>query len=564
MEGQRKVKVAVVFGGRGPEHAISCLGAGNVLRTIDRDRYDVIAIGITREGAWLEVSDEPDKLAITSGELPSVEAVAKPDAHVVPWAYQGDTAIVASAPGHIPHALGEVDVVLPVLHGPFGEDGTIQGLLELAGVPYVGAGVLASAVSMDKEYMKLIFAARGLPVGPHVVVRDRDWPASAEPTAAQLRVAGELETLGWPLFVKPARGGSSLGTTKAADQAELAEAIALARQFDPKVLVEAAVVAREIEVAVLQGLDGAPPDTSLPGELRLDGGEEFYDFEAKYLDASSGMLIPAPIPSADIERIRQLAATAFDAVSAEGLARIDFFYLPDGQIMINEINTFPGMSPTSYFQKMWEASGLAFPQVIDRLLATALARRPRPALAAQRRATWWPPAEGRAARDRLGAPACYLLPACGGLLLVAVHQGLEVGACPELRYRGLGNLDGRAGGWVPRGSGGPVGLFEDAESSDRYLVALGDRVLDGVEKCVNGLSCGLLVPQPARNRIDQVTLVHFLTPAGPPTGSPRARTFLTALAPRPLTCLKLGDATSPHNHLRNKRGVSLLKVGAIQ
>jgi D-alanine-D-alanine ligase len=393
VNGERKIRVAVVFGGRGPEHAISCLGGGNVLRAIDRDKYEVIPIGITREGTWLQVADEPAKLAITEGELPSVEAVAKPDAHVVPWAYQGDSAVVASAPGHIPHVLGDVDLVIPVLHGPYGEDGTIQGLLEMAGVRYVGAGVLASAVSMDKEYMKLIFQARGLPVGPHVVVREGDWPvapeareagtapeaheesAAAQPTPAQLRVAAQIEQLGWPLFVKPARGGSSLGTTKAHDPGELASAIALAREFDPKVLVEAAITAREIEVAVLQGINGAPPDTSLPGELRLDGGEEFYDFEAKYLDQSSGMIIPAPIPAEDTARIREMAATAFNAVSAEGLARVDFFYTSDGQILINEINTFPGMSPTSYFQKMWEATGMPFPQLIDRLLATALSRR---------------------------------------------------------------------------------------------------------------------------------------------------------------------------------------------
>ncbi len=368
MERDRKIRVAVVFGGRGPEHAISCLGAGNVLRAIDRNIYEVIPIGITRLGTWLEVTDDPAKLAITSGELPSVESVAKPDAHVVPWAYQGDSAIVSSAPGHIPHVLADVDVVLPVLHGPFGEDGTIQGLLELAGVPYVGSGVLASAVSLDKEYMKLIFAARGLPVGPHVVVHERDWD--------QRTVAAQLDALGWPLFVKPARGGSSLGTTKANDPDQLAQAITVARQFDPKVLVETAITAREIEVAVLQGIDGGPPDTSLPGELRLEGGEEFYDFEAKYLDASSGMLIPAPIPAADADRIREMAAVAFNAVSAEGLARVDFFYTPDGQILINEINTFPGMSPTSYFQKMWEATGVSFPEVIDRLLKMALARRP--------------------------------------------------------------------------------------------------------------------------------------------------------------------------------------------
>ncbi|HKR68120.1 MAG TPA: D-alanine--D-alanine ligase family protein [Streptosporangiaceae bacterium] len=372
----RRIKVAVVFGGRGPEHPVSCLGGGNVLRVIDRDRYEVIPIGITTEGAWLEVADDPSKLAITSGELPTVESVAKPDAHVVPWAYQGDTSVVASAPGHIPHVLSDVDIVLPVLHGPYGEDGTIQGLLEMSGVAYVGAGVLASAVSMDKEYMKLIFQAKGLPVGPHVVVRDTEWPAAEPPTRAQVTVAEQIDALGWPLFIKPARGGSSLGTSKANDPDELADAIALARRFDPKVLVEAAITAREIEVAVLQGLDGAPPDTSLPGELRLDGGEEFYDFEAKYLDQANSMLIPAPIPSQDVATIRELAGRVFDAVSAEGLARVDFFYTPDNQILVNEINTFPGMSPTSYFQKMWEATGVSFPEVIDRLLQSALAKRP--------------------------------------------------------------------------------------------------------------------------------------------------------------------------------------------
>jgi D-alanine-D-alanine ligase len=376
VESGRKIRVAVVFGGRGPEHAISCLGGGNVLRVIDRDRYEVVPIGITTDGSWLQVADDPAKLAITGGELPTVESVAKPDAHVVPWAYQGDSDIVASAPGHIPHVLGDVDLVLPVLHGPYGEDGTIQGLLEMAGVPYVGAGVLASAVSMDKEYMKLIFQARGLPVGPHVVVRERDWPVAAQSGRDQRRIAAQIEALGWPLFVKPARGGSSLGTSKATSPDELAEAIMLARQYDPKVLVEAAITAREIEVAVLEGIDGAAPDTSLPGELRLDGGEEFYDFEAKYLDQASGMLIPAPIPADDTEQIRAMAATAFNAVSGEGLARVDFFYTPEGEILVNEINTFPGMSPTSYFQKMWEATGLPFPQLIDRLLQTALARRP--------------------------------------------------------------------------------------------------------------------------------------------------------------------------------------------
>jgi D-alanine-D-alanine ligase len=389
---QRKIRVAVVFGGRGPEHPVSCMGGGNMLGAIDRSKYEVIPIGITRQGNWVQVADEPGRLAITDGELPSVEAVAMPDSQVVPWAGAGDgpTAalatggtphgdIVASAPSQIPHLFGEVDVVLPVLHGPYGEDGTIQGLLEMAGVRYVGAGVLASAVSMDKEYMNLIFAAKGLPVGPYVVVQERDWPAEYADSQAAMeskRVLDEIAELGWPLFVKPARGGSSIGTSKAADMAQLRDAITLAREYDPKVLVEAAIDGVEVEVSVLQGVDGAPPDTSLPGQLVVDGGEEFWDFEAKYLDSASGMIIPAPIPDSAIAEIRRLAAAAFDAVSCEGLARVDFFYTADGQVLLNEINTMPGLSPASYFQKMWEASGMPFPTLIDRLLSTALKKRP--------------------------------------------------------------------------------------------------------------------------------------------------------------------------------------------
>ena len=386
MSEQRKIRVAVVFGGRGPEHSVSCMGGGNMLGAIDRDKYEVIPVGITREGRWVLAADEPAKLTASQGQLPSVEAVAESGTQVVPW---GDRApadrgpgqsLSSSAPAHIPHLLGEVDVVLPVLHGPYGEDGTIQGLLEMAGVPYVGAGVLASAVSMDKEYMKIIFQAKGLPVGPYVVVRERDWPPEeTEGAVADLerkRTADAIAELGWPLFVKPARGGSSIGTGKARDLTELHEAIRGARAYDPKVIVEAAIDGREIECSVLEGRDGAPPDTSLPGQLLINGGEEFWDFEAKYLDDASGMAIPAPIPAEHQDEIRRMAALAFDAVSCEGLARVDFFYTTDGRIVINEINTIPGLSPASYFQKMWEATGLPFPQLIDRLLQTALRRRP--------------------------------------------------------------------------------------------------------------------------------------------------------------------------------------------
>jgi D-alanine-D-alanine ligase len=371
---QRKIRVAVVFGGRGPEHQVSCMGGGNMLAGIDRSKYEVIPVGITTEGNWVLVADDPERLAVTGGQLPTVASVAESGSAVIPWSGGG---VVATAPAQIPHLFGDVDVVLPVLHGPYGEDGTIQGLLELAGVRYVGAGVLASAVSMDKEYMNLIFKAKGLPVGPFVVVRERDWPDVQEETLSveAKRVLEDIEELGWPLFVKPARGGSSIGTSKAHTVDELRGAIATARQYDPKVLVEAAVDGVEIEVSVLEGLDGAPPDTSLPGQLLIDGGEEFWDFEAKYLDAASGMAIPAPIPDSAIAEIRRLAAAVFDAVSCEGLARVDFFYTRGGEILVNEINTMPGLSPASYFQKMWEASGMPFAQLTDRLLQTALKKR---------------------------------------------------------------------------------------------------------------------------------------------------------------------------------------------
>jgi len=372
---QRKIRVAVVFGGRGPEHQVSCMGGGNMLAAIDRSRYEVIPVGITTEGNWVQVADAPDRLAVTDGQLPTVEAVADQGSEVIPWS----GGVIASAPSQIPHLFGEVDVVLPVLHGPYGEDGTIQGLLEMAGVPYVGAGVLASAVSMDKEYMNLIFTARGLPIGPYVVVRERDWPghsaaelAAAATSVEAKQVLNDIAELGWPVFVKPARGGSSLGTSKAHDVAQLHEAIASARRYDPKVLVEAAIDGVEVEVSVLEGIDGAAPDTSIPGELLVNGGEEFWDFEAKYLDPASGMAIPARIPDGAIAEIRRLGAAAFDAVSCEGLARVDFFYTRDGRVILNEINTMPGLSPASYFQKMWEASGLPFPQLIDRLLQTTL------------------------------------------------------------------------------------------------------------------------------------------------------------------------------------------------
>jgi len=352
------------------------MGGGNMLGAIDRDKYEVIPVGITLDGRWVLAADEPDKLKITAGELPSVEAVAEPGTQVVPWADRRP--VTASAPAQIPHLLGEVDVVLPILHGPFGEDGTIQGLLEMAGVPYVGAGVLASAVGMDKEYMKIIFQARGLPVGPHVVVRERDWPAEASDSASGVadherkRVLDAITELGWPLFVKPARGGSSIGTSRVTGQDDLEAAIDEARRYDRKVIVEAAIDGTEVECAVLEGLDGGAPEASVHGQIVVDPHSAFYDFDAKYLGAESRMDIPARIPAAAAERVRQLACAAFDAISCEGLARVDFFCTPAGEVLINEINTMPGMTPSSGFPMMWAASGLPMPALIDRIISTAL------------------------------------------------------------------------------------------------------------------------------------------------------------------------------------------------
>ena len=371
MSERRKIRVAVVFGGRSAEHAVSCASAGLVLGAIDPDRYDVVPIGIARDGRWVLTSGDPARLAITSGELPSVDAVATPGMSISPRTGPGDGALVVTGPAQVPPGFGDVDVVLPLLHGTYGEDGTLQGLLEMTGIPYAGAGVLASAAGMDKEYMKLLFTARGLPVGPYVVVRDRDWGPSA-PAAERKRVLDEIDELGWPVFVKPARGGSSIGTSRVTGPADLEAAIEDARLYDLKVLVEAAIEGAEVECAVLEGADGGPPEASLPGQVIIDPHSAFYDFEAKYLGTQTSMVIPAPIPEAAADKIRQLACAAFDAISCEGLARVDFFYTPAGEIVVNEINTMPGMTPASGFPMMWAASGLPLPELIDRIITSAL------------------------------------------------------------------------------------------------------------------------------------------------------------------------------------------------
>ena len=392
MQGQRKIRVAVVFGGRSTEHAVSCASAGLILSAIDPDRYEVLPIGVATDGRWVLTSGDPGRLALSPGSVPSVETVAVGGAEVTPRTGPGGVLQVTS-PGSVPRDLGEVDLVLPLLHGTYGEDGTLQGLLEMTGTRYVGAGVFASAAGMDKEYMKLLMSARGLPVGRHVVVRDRDW-RSAE-LGERKRVLDEIAELGWPVFVKPARGGSSIGISRVTGPDGLEEAIEAAREHDPKVLVEAAVDGLEVECAVLEGIDGGPPEASVPGQVVVDPGSAFYDFEAKYLASATTMRIPAPVPGQAAEQIRRLACAAFDAISCEGLARVDFFYTPTGKILVNEINTMPGMTPASGFPMMWAASGLPLPQLVDRIIQTALRKRSglrlvrSPVPSAGRRPTSW-------------------------------------------------------------------------------------------------------------------------------------------------------------------------------
>ncbi len=355
-------RVAVVFGGRSSEHAISCVTAGSVLRAIDQDRYEVVPIGISRDGQWVLHEKDHQSLALTDGRLPEVE----PGKAVV--ALSGNE-LVVSEPGDVPRALGTVDVVFPLLHGPWGEDGTIQGLLETAGLRYVGAGVLASAAGMDKQFMKLLFQAQGLPVTPYTVITARDW--ERDRSACEETVAA----LGFPVFVKPARGGSSFGISKVDSPDRLAAAVAEAQRYDPKVLVEAyAAGAREIECGVLETLDG-DAEASVPAEIGVGGDHEFYDFEAKYLSEETTQLdIPAELPEETAERVRSLAVRAFRAVGCEGLARVDFFVLPQGGVVINEINTMPGFTPTSVFPRAWAASGLPYPELVDRLIRLALNR----------------------------------------------------------------------------------------------------------------------------------------------------------------------------------------------
>jgi D-alanine-D-alanine ligase len=357
-----KLTVAILFGGRSSEHTISCATAGGVLEAIDRSRYDVIPVGITHEGAFTLEDDDAAKFVMDPANMPEVRdngtRILWPQSTASREMRYLDTSGVV-------HSLGDVDVVFPILHGRWGEDGTLQGMLELSGLPYVGDGVLASALAMDKHFAKIVFAAAGIPVARGITVTAAEWVA--DPGA----VAASVAKLGWPAFVKPARAGSSVGVTKVKSADELAAGISTGLDEDDKVVIEAAVIGREIECGVLGGRGGGPTRVSLAGEIVMTGNE-FYDFSAKYLDASGADVVcPTNLSDTEAASLRDLAARAFDAIGGSGLARADFFLTESG-FVINELNTMPGFTPISMFPKCWLASGMSYPALIDELIVLGL------------------------------------------------------------------------------------------------------------------------------------------------------------------------------------------------
>jgi len=354
-----KLRVAVIFGGRSGEHEVSLASATSIMENLDRSKYEIIPIGITKEGRWL-LGGEPLK-ALQAGHA---EAGEEPALVSLSPRANRPAASGSSREAHSGSSLA-VDLAFPVLHGPYGEDGTIQGLLEMAGVPYVGAGVLASAAGMDKAIMKALFLQKGLPVVKHLVLLRREWEADPEGVMDRIE-----DSIGYPCFTKPANLGSSVGISKATDRAKLATALADAARYDRKLMVEQGVDAREIECSVLGNDD---PIASLPGEVVPCN--EFYDYRAKYVDEGSQLLIPAPIPPETAAEIRRIAVDAFRAVDCSGMARVDLFLdRASGKVYLNEINTIPGFTKISMYPKLWEASGLPYPRLIDRLIELALER----------------------------------------------------------------------------------------------------------------------------------------------------------------------------------------------
>ena len=339
-----KSRVAIICGGKSSEHEISCVSANGILNAIDRNKFEPVLIGITKSGKWLLLPDDSN-FSIVNGALPTVP--------------ESGIEVSITSLGLV--AGGKqlaIDVAFPVLHGPYGEDGTIQGLFEMIGIKYVGSGVLASAVSMDKSYAKPIFASAGLSVAAGIVVTSKNFELPSNLT--------------FPLFVKPARSGSSRGTTKVKQKSDLASAVEHALSFDTKVIIEQAVAGKEIECAVLQA-DGKITASEV-GQISISSKFEFYDFQAKYLDNSMELIVPADLPAGVQSKIQQAAITAFNAAGCEGLARGDFFYSTQGEIIINEINTMPGFTPTSVYPKLIEKNGINYQELISKLITTAQTR----------------------------------------------------------------------------------------------------------------------------------------------------------------------------------------------
>jgi D-alanine-D-alanine ligase len=345
-------RVMVVFGGRSGEHEVSLASARAIIGALQRDgRHEVVPVGITREGRWISSEDPMRELEAASREMIGTGSAAAPPAKT------GEK---------IPSTLGTVDVVFPVLHGPYGEDGTIQGMLELAGIPYVGSGVLASAVGMDKITMKKIFAHHGLPQVEWVGLTRRDWEGDGDGWIGRVE-----DSLGYPCFVKPANLGSSVGIARATDAAQLRSALEEAAALDRRLIIEAGVDARELEVSVL---GNERPEVSLPGEI-LVKKNEFYDYEAKYSEGGMELVVPADIPEETAGELRRVARAAYEAIDAAGMARVDFFLERDsGRLLLNEINTIPGFTSTSVYSRLWAASGLPYEDLLDRLVALALER----------------------------------------------------------------------------------------------------------------------------------------------------------------------------------------------
>jgi len=354
-----KLRVGVIFGGRSGEHEVSLVSARGIMSAMDKEKYEIIPIGITKDGRWITQGD-PMKLLQSGGQCVAGEIAEPASSEALVPAGRRDL-----IPGTCEAGFPQVDVIFPVLHGPYGEDGTVQGLLELANIPYVGAGVLGSALGMDKIAMKAIFRDYGLPVVEYLPLRRRDWERDPEAVMAFVE-----EKIGYPCFIKPANLGSSVGISKVHQRSELAPALNLAARYDRRMLAEQAVNAREIEVSVLGNDD---PIASVPGEIVPC--REFYDYIAKYIDDRSELIIPADLPPELTKRIQELAIAAFQAVDCAGMARVDFLLDKDtGELYIGELNTIPGFTPISMYPKLWEASGISYSELIDRLIELALER----------------------------------------------------------------------------------------------------------------------------------------------------------------------------------------------